>query len=78
MSPLAKRLLDVATAVALTLAVVFVVIVTNSVLTARGGYWHGFNLFLSLVQRPDIVGTMVLTALVTFGYVLWQQGGKSR
>jgi hypothetical protein len=26
-------------------------------------------------MRPDILGTMILTALVTIGYSMWQQGG---
>lgn len=76
MSPLAKRATDVAIAVALTMAVVLLIVVANSFLTSRGGYWQGFNLWLSLVQRPDILGTMVLTALVTIGYGVWQQGSR--
>ena len=79
MPPLTKKLTDVAIAVGLTMAVVLVIVVTNSFLTSRGGYWQGFNLWLQLVQRPDILGTMILTALVTVGYSMWQGGGgKSR
>ena len=77
MPPLTKKLTDVAIAVGLTMAVVLVIVVTNSFLTSRGGYWQGFNLWLQLVQRPDILGTMILTALVTVGYSMWQGGGKS-
>jgi len=76
MSPLAKRATDVAIAVTLTMAVVLLIVVANSFLTSRGGYWQGFNLWLSLVQRPDIIGTMVLTALVTISYIVWQQGSR--
>ena len=78
MPPLTKKLTDVAIAVGLTMAVVLVIVVTNSFLTSRGGYMQGFNLWLALVQRPDILGTMVLTALVTIGYGVWQSGGRSR
>ncbi len=78
MPPLTKKLTDVAIAVGLTMGVVFIIVVANSFLTARGGYWQGVNLWLALVQRPDILGTIVLTALVTTGYFVWQQGGRSR
>jgi hypothetical protein len=33
---------------------------------------------MAFIQRPDILGTMVLTALVTVGYVMWQQGHRPR
>ena len=73
MPPLTKKLTDVAIAVGLTMAVVFVIVVTNSLLTSRGAYWIGVNLWFALVQRPDILGTMILTALVTTAYAMWQQ-----
>ena len=76
MTPLAKRFTDIAIAVGLTMAVVLVIVVSNSFLTSRGGYWQGFNLWLSLIQRPDIIGTMILTALVTIVYGVWQQGSR--
>ena len=77
MTPLTRKLVDAAIAVGLTFAMVLVIVVTSSFLTARGGYMHGFNLWLSLVQRPDIIGMAVLTALVSTGYSIWQ-GGKQR
>jgi hypothetical protein len=76
MSPLARRATEVAIAIGLTMAVVFVIVVANSFLTSRGGYWHGVNLWLALVQRPDILGTIILTALVTVGFGAWQQNSK--
>jgi hypothetical protein len=78
MSPLARKLIDAAIAIGLTLGVVLLIVVTSSFLTARGSYAHGFKLWLGLVQRPDIVGTVVLTVLVTIGYTIWQQGKRSR
>lgn len=77
MSPLTKRLVDTAIAIALTFAVMLVIVVTSSFLTARGGYMHGIKLWLALIERPDIIGMAVLTALVTTGYLLWQ-GGQPR
>jgi hypothetical protein len=78
MPPVMRKLVDVATAIGLTAAVVFVIIFTNSFLTARGGSVHGFNTWYAFIVRPDILSTMVLTALVTIGYVMWQQGGRPR
>ena len=78
MPPVMRKLVDVATAIGLTAAVVFVIIFTNSFLTARGGSVHGFNTWYAFILRPDILGTMILTALVTIGYVMWQQNGRPR
>jgi hypothetical protein len=76
MPPLTKKLTDIAIAIALTMGVVFLIVVSNSFLTARGTYWVGINTWLALVQRADIVGTMVLTAIVTTAYGMWQQTKK--
>lgn len=78
MPPVMRKLVDVATAIGLTAAVVFVIIFANSFLTARGGSVHGFNTWYAFIMRSDIMGTMVLTALVTIGYVMWQQGHRPR
>ena len=77
MSPLTRKLVDAAIAVALTLVLVLVIVVTSSFLTARGGYMHGVRQWLSLIERPEIIGMAVLTALVSTGYSLWQ-GGQPR
>lgn len=77
MTPLVKKIVDIAIAIGLTFGLVLLIVVTSSFLTARGGYMHGFKLWLALVERPDIIGTAVLTALVTTGYAVWQQS-KSR
>ena len=45
---------------------------------ARGSYSQGFNLWYTFILRPDILGTIVLTALVTMGYVFWKQSGRPR
>ncbi len=73
MSPLMQRALDVAIATALTAGVVFVVMAVNGFLMSRGGSWVGFRLWYAYISRTDILGTMVLTALVTIGYVMWHQ-----
>jgi hypothetical protein len=70
-----RKAVDVATAVGLTAAVFFVIVVANAFLMTRGSYSHGFNLWYSFILRPDILGTMVLTATVTFAYIWFGKGG---
>jgi hypothetical protein len=76
MSPVVRKTLDVAVATALTAAVVFIIVVSNNFLVARGSPAYGFNLWYAFIGRPDILGTMVLTAAVTLLYLLWQQGRR--
>jgi hypothetical protein len=45
---------------------------------SRGNYSHGFNLWYAFILRPDILGTIVLTAAVTMAYVFWKQTGRQR
>jgi hypothetical protein len=78
MSPVMRKLFDVAIAIALTSAVVFVIVVANSFLMSRGGSVQGIRLWFAFIGRPDILGTMILTAFVTMAYVFWQQGGRPR
>ncbi|NJO21900.1 MAG: hypothetical protein HC868_01820 [Sphingomonadales bacterium] len=78
MSPLIRRVVDVAASIALTAAVVFVIVVVNSFLVARGGSIYGFKLWAAYIARPDIIGTIALTALVTVAYLFWQQSRRPR
>ena len=74
MSPhIMRRLADVIVAAGLTAAVVFVIMFANGLLVARGSTLNGFNVWYSFMSRPDILGTIVLTALVSMAYVFWQQ-----
>jgi hypothetical protein len=78
MPPAMRKAIDVLTAIGLTAAVFFVIVVANSFLMARGNYAHGFKLWYAFILRPDILGTIVLTALVTMVYVFWKQTGRPR
>lgn len=79
MSPYMRQAVEALTAVALTAAVFFVIVFANSLLMSRGSYAHGFNLWLTFIQRGDILGTMVLTAFVTMAYMFWKHsGGRPR
>ena len=78
MSPMMKRLVDLLVSVALTAAVVFVIVVANAFLMMRGTSMQGFRLWYAFIARPDILGTIVLTALVTLAYTFWQQTRRPR
>ncbi len=73
MPPIAHKLVDIAIVIALTAALVCVVIVLNGLLTAPKATWSGFKLWYGFILRADILGMMILTALVTTGYFMWQQ-----
>jgi N-acetylglucosamine kinase-like BadF-type ATPase len=73
-----KRLLQMAAAVIATAAVSLAVIVLNNVLTGKGGLVQGLNAWTAFIQRPDILGTMALTAVVTVATVYWQRSGERK
>lgn len=68
---LAKRALQVLTAVGLTALVALAVIAVNGMLIGRGGPIAGFNIWYAFITRPEIMGTTVLTAIVTTAYLFW-------
>ena len=78
MPPAMRKAIDILTAIGLTAAVFFVIVVANSFLMSGGNYCHGFHLWYSFILRPDSLGTIVLTALVTMAYVFWKQTGRPR
>ena len=75
---IAKRTLQVVTAVGLTAGVSLLVILVNSLLMARGGFVPGFDAWYGFIRRPDIIATMVLTAAVTVGYLFWEKRSDKR
>lgn len=68
-----KRLLEAAIATVLTALVAFVILVLNNVLTGRGGFMEGFQVWQSFIRQPAILGTMFLTSLVTVMFLAWQR-----
>lgn len=76
--PLIHRLIDSAVAIGLTMAVVLVMVVISNLLVARSNSWVGFKLWYAFVTRPDILGTIILTAVVSMIYVFWQQRSRPR
>ena len=70
---LTKRAIEAGVSTALTAGVAFVILVLNNVLTSRGGWIEGFDVWRSFIRQPAILGTMFLTALVTVLFLAWQR-----
>jgi len=74
-----KRTLQIVTAVALTASVLLIVIVGNGFLVGKApSFRTGWNLWLSFIQRPDILSTMILTAAVAVAFVYWQRNQERK
>jgi len=73
-----KRTLQVLIAALLTAAVALFVVVTNAFLVGRGGSLAGVDVWLAFIKRSDIIGTIILTALVTVSFVYWQRDRERR
>jgi len=65
-------------AAALTAFAAFVILMLNNVLTARSGFTQGFDVWYAFIRRSDILGTIVLTAIVTVLFVYWQRDNERR
>jgi hypothetical protein len=68
-----KRTIQVAAAVGLTAFVVLAIVIGNGFLVPHGRPLQGWDVWLAYIYRPDILATMVLTALVTILFVYWQR-----
>ena len=73
-----KRAVQTGIAVAITAAVVLLLIMGNSILIPRGGWLQGVNTWLAFIRRSDIWGTMALTAFVTMVYLAWERSREKR
>jgi hypothetical protein len=74
---LTKRALEVIIATAITGLVSLAVLLLNNVLTGRGGWLNGFEVWLAFIRQPNILGTIVLTAICTVGFLQWQRDNAS-
>jgi len=70
---LTKRLVEVAVITGLTALAAFVILELNNVLMGVNGFSHGFDIWLTFVRRSDILGTIILTAIVAVAYINWQR-----
>jgi hypothetical protein len=68
-----KRTLQVAASVGLTLLIVLVIQVGDSLLAGKSSFQTALANWLTFVRRPDIFATMTLTATVTVLFVYWQR-----
>jgi branched-subunit amino acid transport protein len=68
-----KRGLQIAAAVALSAGVALAILIGNGLLVPRGGLLQGWDVWVTFINRTDILATMVLTALVTVLFVYWQR-----
>jgi uncharacterized membrane protein YhaH (DUF805 family) len=68
---IAKRALQVLTATGLTALVSLFIVMANAFLTVKDGPLRGFSTWHAFVTRPDIIGTALLTAIVTVAFLYW-------
>jgi hypothetical protein len=74
-----KRLVQIALAVALSSAVFLAMILGNGMLVGRGtSFKAGWNAWLTFIKRPDILGTMVITSVVTVLVIYWMRDRERR
>ncbi len=73
-----KRTAQIAIAVALTSVAVFVLMAGNGMLQAKTSIFKTIPQWLAFVSRPDILATMVLTAMVTVMFVYWMRDTERR
>ena len=73
-----KKSLQVVIAALLTAGVVLFVMMVNGFLVGRGGSMGGLDVWLSFIGRSDIIGTIILTALVTIAFMYWQRDRERR
>ena len=72
-SRLVKQLAQTAAGVVFGALAMGAVMVTNGLLTGRGGAMSWVNVWLAFVKRPEIITTMVLTAAATVLVVYWHR-----
>lgn len=74
-----KRSLQIVLAVALTSAVLLVMIVGNGMLVGRGASLQsGYQAWLAFIRRPDILTTMSITAVVAILLVYWMRARETK
>lgn len=73
-----KRSLQVAIAVALTAAAIFVLMAGNGMMHAKTTILKIIPQWMAFVSRPDILATMVLTAMVTVAFLYWMRETERR
>jgi len=76
---LLKRALQIAATVTLTASILLVVIVGNGFLVGKApSFRSGLNVWLAFIQRPEILSTMILTAIVAVVFLYWQRNQERK
>lgn len=70
---LVKRAVQVAVGAALGAVTIGAVMILNGLLTGKGSVLQWIYYWLAFIQRPDIIVTMLLTAMTTVLFVYWQR-----
>ncbi len=73
MPRMTKRVVEVGVITGLAGLAALLILGLNNVLTARSGFTGGFDMWMQFIRRSDILGTMILTAIVAVAYVNWQR-----
>ena len=72
-SRLVKRAAQTAAGAVLGAVTIGAVMILNGLLSGRGSVMQWIHYWLAFIQRPDIIVTMLLTALMTVLFVYWQR-----
>jgi uncharacterized membrane protein YjfL (UPF0719 family) len=73
-----KRAAQVAMGVALSGVTIGSVMVINGLLSGKASLMQLIHYWLAYVQRPEILVTMIITALMTLLVVAWQRDKEGR
>ena len=68
-----KRTFQASAGVALTCALILVLVLGNGLLMSKGTTSQALNIWLAFIKRSNILATMFLTAAVTVLFVYWQR-----
>ena len=72
-SRLVKRLAQALIGAAISALVIGVVMILNGLLSGRGTTMQWIAIWLGFIRRPEIIVTMLLTAMSTVLFVYWQR-----
>ena len=78
MTPLVKRLIDIAIILAASSGIAFLIIAGANSLVAKIGIWRSYYIWLSFISRSDIVVTTLLTMAVTMAVIAYDRGKVRR
>ena len=78
MTPLVRRIIDIAIILAASSGIAFLIIAGANSLVAKIGIWKSYYIWLSFVSRPDIVVTTLLAIAVTMTVTAYNQAKGRR